>query len=161
MDQDATWYGGRPYPRPHCIRWGPAPTPQKGHSSPCLLWPKRRCIRILLGMEVDLGPGDIVLDGDPAFSKERGTAAHAETFRPMSIVAKWSPVSAAAEFLLFCVLISHSPPDRVAISAGVSTRDNESQSQISWPQVNWLKTKIQTTNTSFPGLPRACGRSQC
>jgi len=24
MDQDATWYGGRPRPRPHCVRWGPS-----------------------------------------------------------------------------------------------------------------------------------------
>jgi len=23
MDQDATWYGGRPQSRPHCVRWGP------------------------------------------------------------------------------------------------------------------------------------------
>jgi len=23
MDQDATWYGGSPLPRPHCVRWGP------------------------------------------------------------------------------------------------------------------------------------------
>ena len=22
MDQDTTWYGGRPRPRPHCVRWG-------------------------------------------------------------------------------------------------------------------------------------------
>ena len=22
MDQDATWYEGRPQPRPHCVRWG-------------------------------------------------------------------------------------------------------------------------------------------
>jgi len=22
MDQDPTWYGGRPRPRPHCVRWG-------------------------------------------------------------------------------------------------------------------------------------------
>jgi len=21
-DQDATWYGGRSRPRPHCVRWG-------------------------------------------------------------------------------------------------------------------------------------------
>jgi len=33
MDQDATWYGGRPRPRPHYVRWGPVP-PRKGHSSP-------------------------------------------------------------------------------------------------------------------------------
>ena len=27
MDQDTTWYGGRPRPKRHCVRWGP--------SSPC------------------------------------------------------------------------------------------------------------------------------
>jgi len=31
MDQDATWYGGRPAPI-HCVRQGPIP--RKGHSSP-------------------------------------------------------------------------------------------------------------------------------
>jgi len=31
MDQDATWYGGRPRPRRHCARWGPS-SPKKGHS---------------------------------------------------------------------------------------------------------------------------------
>jgi len=35
MDQDATWYGGRPRRRPHCVRWGPSSPPhRKGHSSP-------------------------------------------------------------------------------------------------------------------------------
>jgi len=35
MDQDGTWYGGRPRPRRHCVRWGPSsPPPRKGHSSP-------------------------------------------------------------------------------------------------------------------------------
>jgi len=24
MDQDATWYGGRPRPTRHCVRWGPS-----------------------------------------------------------------------------------------------------------------------------------------
>jgi len=33
------------------------------------------CIRIPLGTEVGLGPGDIVLDGDPVPPTERGTAA--------------------------------------------------------------------------------------
>jgi len=39
---------------------------------------------MILGMEVGLGPDDIVLDGDPALLK-RGTAP---TFWPMSTVAK-------------------------------------------------------------------------
>jgi len=49
-----------------------------------------------LGTDVGLGPGDSVLDGDPA-PTERGTAA--ATFRPMSVVAKRSPISATAELL--------------------------------------------------------------
>jgi len=50
------------------------------------------------GTEVGLGPGHIVLelDGDLA-PTERGTAA--PTFRPMSIVAKRSPISATAGLL--------------------------------------------------------------
>jgi len=35
MDQDVTWYGGRPRPRPHCVRWGHSYLPpRKGCSSP-------------------------------------------------------------------------------------------------------------------------------
>jgi len=40
-----------------------------------------------LGREVGLGPGDIVLDGNPAPRPKRGTQ-QPPTFRPMSIVAK-------------------------------------------------------------------------
>ena len=54
-------------------------------------------IKIRLGMEAGLGPGYIVLDVDPA-PLERGTAS--PSFRPMSIAAKRSPISAAAEHLL-------------------------------------------------------------
>ena len=40
-----------------------------------------------LGTEVGLGPGHIVLDGDPApFARKEHAAP---TFRPMYIVAKW------------------------------------------------------------------------
>jgi len=53
--------------------------------------------KMALGTEVGLGPGHIVLDGDPALPTERGTTA--PTFRPMSIVAKRSPISATAELL--------------------------------------------------------------
>jgi len=50
-----------------------------------------------LGMEVGLGPGEIVLDGNPAPRKD---GAQPPTFRPMYIVAKRSPISATAELLL-------------------------------------------------------------
>jgi len=38
-----------------------------------------------LGTDLDLGLGDIVLDGDPAPSLLKG---HTPNFRPMSVVAK-------------------------------------------------------------------------
>jgi len=43
MDQDTTWYGGRPRPRRYCVRWGSG-SPRKGAQQlptfwPCLLWP--------------------------------------------------------------------------------------------------------------------------
>ena len=42
-------------------------------------------IKMPLGTEVNLGPGDIVLDGVAAPPPKRGTAP---SFRPMSIVVK-------------------------------------------------------------------------
>ena len=54
-----------------------------------------------LGKEVGLGPGHIVLDGDPALT------ADSPHFWPMPIVAKQSPISATAE-LLFILLESES-----------------------------------------------------
>jgi len=48
MDEDATWYGSRPRPRPDCIRPGLS-SPRNGHSSPPLFGP---CI---VAMVADLG----------------------------------------------------------------------------------------------------------
>jgi len=93
MDQDATWYGGRPRSRLHCVRRGSSsPSPKGGQSllfGPCLLWSK---FKRLESMDQDatwyggmgLGTGYIALDGDPATAK-RGTSPN---FRPMSVVAK-------------------------------------------------------------------------
>ena len=47
--------------------------------------------------KVGLGPGDIVLDKDRAPPTEICTAA--PTFRPISVVAKRSPISTSAELL--------------------------------------------------------------
>jgi len=33
-DQDGTWNGCGPWPRPHCARWGTSSPPQKGAESP-------------------------------------------------------------------------------------------------------------------------------
>jgi len=54
MDQDATWYGGRPRPRRHCVRWGLSSPHGKGTATPpllsgrCLLWPNGRPSQQLL-----------------------------------------------------------------------------------------------------------------
>jgi len=82
MDQDAIWHGGTPSntvrPRPHCVGVL-APPPRKGNSSRlyfsanCGQMPG--CIMIPLGTEIALGPGDIVLDGNPAPPMEWSTAA--------------------------------------------------------------------------------------
>ena len=53
-----------------------------------------------LGTEVSLGPGDIMSDGDPARPKGEGDS-RPPNFRPTSIVAKRSPISAIAELLLY------------------------------------------------------------
>ena len=79
MDKDATRYGGRPRPRRLCVRWGPSPSPKRGRSHPPQFSAHICCgqmaawIKMSLGMEVDLGPGDFVLDGDPAPHPKRGT----------------------------------------------------------------------------------------
>jgi len=45
MDEDSTWYGNRPQPRSHCVRWGPSSPRKRGTAapplfSPCLSWPR-------------------------------------------------------------------------------------------------------------------------
>jgi len=51
VDQDTTWYGGRPRPRPHCAVLGPSSPPKKGAQppilGPCLLWPNGRPSQLL------------------------------------------------------------------------------------------------------------------
>ena len=71
MDQDATWYGGRPRPRRLCVRWSPLPLPNKGAECPqfstdVYCGQRAGWIKMVLGIEVGLSPGDFVLDGNPA-----------------------------------------------------------------------------------------------
>jgi len=70
-DQDETQHAGWPQPWPHCVRWGPSSPSPKGAQAPQLsahiccsqmaAW-----IKMSLGMELGLGQGDFVLDGDHA-----------------------------------------------------------------------------------------------
>jgi len=57
-------------PRPHCLRWGPSPLPQKGTGSQFLAFvccgQTAGWMKIPFGTEVGPGPVDTVLDGHPA-----------------------------------------------------------------------------------------------
>ena len=60
-------------PRRLCVRWRPRPTLSKKGAEPPLQFlahfycgQRATCIKMSLGMEVDLSPWDFVLDGDPA-----------------------------------------------------------------------------------------------
>ena len=71
IDQDAAWYGGGCLPRWLCVRWDPAPRPEKRGRSPkfsahVYCGHTARWIKMVLDTEVSLSPGDFVLDGDPA-----------------------------------------------------------------------------------------------
>jgi len=70
-----------------------APRPKKGGTAPLPQFlahvycgQTAAWIKMALGTEVGFGPGHIVLDGNPASSREKG--AQLSNFRPMSVVAK-------------------------------------------------------------------------
>jgi len=104
MDEDATWYGGKPRLRRLCVRWEPSSPRKKGTPIPTQFlahvyrgetsgWMKTP-----LGTEEDLSPGHIVLDGVPA-PRERGTAA-SPLFGPYLLWPR-SSISATAELVYF------------------------------------------------------------
>ena len=77
MDQGGTWHRGGPWSRPHRARWGHSSPPQKGTEPPnfgahVYCGQTAGCIKIPLGMDVDLSPGDFVLDGDPVTLPQKG-----------------------------------------------------------------------------------------
>ena len=78
MDQDATWYGSRPRPRRHYVRWGPSsPPPKGGGGTAAPQFSAHVCCGQTLGWikmpfgTVGLGTGYIVLDGNQV-SPQRG-----------------------------------------------------------------------------------------
>jgi len=73
-------------------------------------------IKMPLGTEIGLDQHDIVLDKDPA-PPRNGAQQPPPTFRPMSVVAKRSPISATAELLSHVYsIMSFSPPNRQHLS---------------------------------------------
>jgi len=80
MDQDGTWHRDGPWSRLHCARLGPNSFPQKGGRAPSQFLAHfccgqmAGCIKMTLGMEVGLSPGEFVLDRDPAPCQKGGRA---------------------------------------------------------------------------------------
>ena len=77
-DQGETWLAGRPRSRPHWVRRGPSSSSSKGAQPLPQYSAHVRCgqtagwIKMPLGVEVGLGPGDIVLDEDPVTPPLKG-----------------------------------------------------------------------------------------
>ena len=127
MDQDATWCRGRLRSRRHCVRWG-SRSPKRGHNTPhfsthvccgqTTVWTKMplgtevnlisrpHCVRwgsttpergtttpSFRPMSLAWGPSS------PIQKRKGGTQQPPPNFRPMSIVAKRSPITATAELL--------------------------------------------------------------
>jgi len=109
MDQDATWYKGRPWPRRHCVTWGPSSAlPKKGAEPPLQFSAHVYCgqtagwIKVALGVEVGIGPGHFVLDGFPAIG-ERGTAAL--LFSAHTYCGHGRPSQLLLSSCIFCVCV--------------------------------------------------------
>jgi len=83
-DQGETWHAGRPRPWPHCVRWGPSSPSPKGtapqFSAHICCGQMTAWIKMTLGMELGPGPGDFVLDGDPAAPPPKGGGAESPKF---------------------------------------------------------------------------------
>jgi len=65
-----------------------------------------------LDTEVDLGPGHIVFDG-AQLPPGKGHSSPPPSLRPMSVVAKPSPISATTELLLYNRKISMTFEDKI------------------------------------------------
>ena len=102
MDQDATWYGGKPRRRRRCVKCGRS-SPLKRHSpqfsAHVYCGQTAGWMKTSLGTEVDLGPGHIVLDGDPAPPPAKGAQQPPSLLGPCLLWPR-SPISATAELLI-------------------------------------------------------------
>ena len=90
MDQDATWYGGRPRLRRHCVRWGPSSSSPRGaHPAPHFSANVRcgQTAKMALGIEVGLGLQATLCSIGTQLPPEKRTHPP-PNFWPMSIVPK-------------------------------------------------------------------------
>ena len=110
------------------------PLPQRGTATPILAHisccQTAGCIKMKLGMEVGLGPGHIVLDGDPAPPKTGHSPP--PNFRPMSVMAKragWIKMPLGTE-------VSFGPCD-IVLDGDPASPEKRAQSSIFGPCLLW------------------------
>jgi len=102
MDQDGTWHAGGPRSNPHSARGRRSSLPQKGTELPPQFSTHVYCdqtagwIKMPLGTEVGLSPGDVVLDEDQAPPQK---VAQPPLFGPCVLWPR-SPISATAELVI-------------------------------------------------------------
>jgi len=87
MDQDLTWYEARPRPRRLCVRWKPRSPSSKGGGAPkfsahVYCGQTAGWMKLVLGMEVGLSPGDFMLDGYPVSFPQKGAEPPSPIFGP-------------------------------------------------------------------------------
>jgi len=124
MDQDGTWHGARPRPRRLCVRWGPScPLSKRGRSPPQFsahfyYGQTAGWIKMALGMELGLGPGDFVLDGDPAApSPKRGKGGVPKI---CTVVIVYSSLSSTA----LCILFLEKKAESYSACSNINTESN-------------------------------------
>jgi len=104
-------FAGRPRPWPHRVRRRDSgPPPPKGHShpifGPCLLWPNGWMDQDATWYEDRPRLRPHCVTWGPSSPSQKGHSPR-PSFRPMSTVAKRSPISATAEILLVLVLFRY------------------------------------------------------
>ena len=100
MDHDETCFEGRPRPWPYCVRWGPSspsPNTQRPNFRPMSVVVKRR-IKMPLGREIGLGPGDIVR-WEPISLHGKGHSTLQSLFSPCLL---WSNGCLSQQLLSSC-----------------------------------------------------------
>ena len=98
-----------------------------------------------------------MLDGDPAAPTEISQQPHTPNFRPMSIVAKRSPISATAEHLLFLARVKWKSlhllrRSRMTMSGQHSHRGVEYHTRL-WRVFGYMSNIGVETHCSFPVHP--------
>ena len=157
MDQDGTWYGGRPQLRRLCVRWGPSPLPQKGRSiqfsARVYCGQTAGCIKIALGMQVALTPGDCVRWGLSPFPK-KGAEPH-PIFGPrllwpigcMDQDATWYRGRPRPQPIRYCVRCGPSYPQK----KGTSTATQFLAHFYCGQMAGWMKRPLGTEVDLGPG----------